>query len=164
MRGIDIIAIVFMILFLIERKSINILINYIGITIAIAMIIGNTPEIQAIEGEYLAYILILVQVSALTILFGFLIMLYPEKTETISYKYIRYIIIISIIIISIGISHNSDITFYLLDIKHEILREDAGLLRHLGDMLYLDNNTIIKLIAITILLFIAIIGLFFLLS
>lgn len=103
--------ILFSILFLIEKKAINILICYVGIIITLAILInllcitqlpigwhpiGNfygireNPQIHQlinnenniIDGQYYSYILILVQVSALTILFGFIIMLYPTLSIT----------------------------------------------------------------------------------
>ena len=78
------ILLLFSILFLLENKAINILICFVGLLITLALIIPTIKEngIINIEAEYYSYILILVQVSALTILFGFIIMLFP----TLSYS------------------------------------------------------------------------------
>jgi len=78
MREIEVILIIFVLLYIIENKPINILMNFIGITISIAIILALNEYIRIIEGEYISYMLILVQVSALTILFGFIIMLYAS--------------------------------------------------------------------------------------
>lgn len=67
----------FCFLFLIETKAINLLICFVGIILTLAIKLANLNSLTILEGEYISYILILVQVSALTILFGFLIMLYP---------------------------------------------------------------------------------------
>lgn len=93
------IFLLFSILFLIERKAINILICFVGIMITLAIQInfvsyykcqnGEFNLLSIIDGQYFSYILILVQVSALTILFGFIIMLYPSlSSPKISKEYI----------------------------------------------------------------------------
>ncbi|PJF20192.1 NADH dehydrogenase subunit 6 (mitochondrion) [Paramicrosporidium saccamoebae] len=68
----------FSFLFLIETKAINILICFVGIMITVALQLSLNFNLSSIDGQYFSYILILVQVSALTILFGFIIMLYPS--------------------------------------------------------------------------------------
>lgn len=93
------IFVLFAILFLFENKAINILIAYIGLLISISILLPFFPYVQSlhmgiegpllatlstIEGEYYSYIIILVQVSALTILFGFIIMLFPSLSRSIS--------------------------------------------------------------------------------
>lgn len=67
------IYIIFGILFLLEKKNINKLANYIGLVIILAIILS------LINVHYFSYILILVQISALTILFGFILMLYSDQ-------------------------------------------------------------------------------------
>lgn len=112
MEGLIILLIILSLLFIIEYKSINTLANFIGIIIIIAIILA------LYNCDYLSFILILVQISALTILFGFIIMLFP-KNNTIphpspqqpfnskfiykfeirkGYKYILCTIIISLLI------------------------------------------------------------------
>jgi hypothetical protein len=67
------IYIIFGILYIFEKKNINKLGNYIGLVIIIAILLSF------IKVNYFTYILILVQISALTILFGFIIMLFSDK-------------------------------------------------------------------------------------
>jgi hypothetical protein len=64
-------------LFVLEYKAINILISFVGLIISLAIELSYNKGLSFIDGDYFSYILILVQVSALTILFGFIIMLYP---------------------------------------------------------------------------------------
>lgn len=82
MNQIFYIFILFCLLFIIESKAINILISFVGIMITLAIQLAINRYLLDINGEYISYILILVQVSALTILFGFIIMLYPSLSLT----------------------------------------------------------------------------------
>lgn len=91
MNEIYILFIILGTLFIIENKSINLLAYYVGMVIIIAIIIGIYPNINKIEQywngiSYISYILVLVQISALTILFGFIIMLYPKNNTEILIK------------------------------------------------------------------------------
>lgn len=105
MNEIIILFLIFSTLFIIEKKSINLLAYYIGMVIIIAIVISNYEEInnnilntihiptpQMCEQKniynigYISYILILVQISALTILFGFIIMLFPNNNTDILIK------------------------------------------------------------------------------
>ena len=83
MNELKIILVILGILYLIERKSINTLMNFVGIVIILAILLGlQIPS--GFEGlEFISYILILVQISALTILFGFIIMLFAQNTTNI---------------------------------------------------------------------------------
>lgn len=75
MNEISILLIIFSFLFLIEIKSINNLANYIGIVLSLAILISLLyPNLT-----YISFILILIQISALTILFGLIIMLFPNN-------------------------------------------------------------------------------------
>lgn len=79
MNQIIYLLILFSLLYLIETKAINILLAFVAIIISLAFILPTiTNNVESIESEYYSYILILVQVSALTILFGFIIMLFPN--------------------------------------------------------------------------------------
>jgi len=71
-------------LFIIENKSINLLAYYVGMVILIAILISIYPHYLGIS--YISYMLVLVQISALTILFGFIIMLYPKNNTKILIK------------------------------------------------------------------------------
>lgn len=122
------ILILFSLLYLIETKAINILFSFVGIIISVSFILPTiTPNIVIIESEYYSYILILVQVSALSILFGFIIMLFPNLSHSIPIsnnsniskppknkkKSLYYkIIIISLLIIS-------DIIFFYFLVKYQ---------------------------------------------
>lgn len=81
------IFILFGLLFILEKKAINILTSYVGMILSVALILPTIKNItletlEKIDGEYISYILILVQVSALTILFGFIIMLFPNLSHS----------------------------------------------------------------------------------
>jgi hypothetical protein len=86
-------------LFLIEKRSINLLAYYIALVLIIAIIISIYPEYNTYGGynqicdiSYISYILILVQISALTIIFGFIIMLYPKNNTEIELKHSKSIV------------------------------------------------------------------------
>jgi NADH:ubiquinone oxidoreductase subunit 6 (subunit J) len=65
-------------LFFFEKRTLFSLLYFIGLTIIIAIFISLNPIIRFIDGEYLSYILILVQVGAISVLFGLIIMLLPD--------------------------------------------------------------------------------------
>lgn len=220
MNEIFYILVLLSLLFLIEKKAINILITYVGLIITIAIILplldkynipyitpntllhlGSnineyyfqyTTSLKEIEGEYYSYILILIQVSALTILFGFIIMLFPSlshsqptlstefriSTKNVEFRY-KWIIIVGIIILGIIIFYHSTINLIpisninpkntLTNSNIDLVlesdfggQEDNKLVRKLGRKLYENNNDIIKLLLITVVLLLAIIALFFL--
>lgn len=143
------ILLLFCLLFLIETKAINILLSFVAIMISLAFILPTiTSNVGSIESEYYSYILILVQVSALTILFGFVIMLFPNLSHStpITYRktyskggiennkeeknrslaFIKYImlVVIGFIIIStlINIDLKSILTsFQLLNYQHSFI-------------------------------------------
>ena len=75
MEGIKILIIIFGILFIIERKPMNIIFNFIGLIVTVAIIIGKY------KAEYISYLLIIIYCSALTIIFGFVIMLTPSSIK-----------------------------------------------------------------------------------
>ena len=61
--------------FLLERKPLNLILNFVGILISLAFLIS----IEYPEAQYFSFILIIVYTSALSILFGFIIMLNPNN-------------------------------------------------------------------------------------
>lgn len=104
MNEIIIIFIILGTLFILENKSINLLAYYVGMVIIIAILISNYSNLSQLCWNnqfsmyfkqqnweeiynntigYISYILILVQISALTILFGFIIMLFPKNNTDI---------------------------------------------------------------------------------
>jgi hypothetical protein len=179
MNQIFFIFLLFSLLFIIESKAINILFAFVGIMITLAIQLGFHNNLSEINGEYFAYIIILVQVSALTILFGFIIMLYPKLSFTIPNSYFsnsflfRYLRIFSLVLIGSGLVYYleplSNLNFTVLNFTSSewsdtILIDDTELLRKLGTSLYSEDNNILKLIVLTIILLLAIIILFFLVS
>lgn len=102
MNEIIILFIILGTLFILENKSINLLAYYVGMVIIIAILISNYSNLSLLNNQftmhykqqnweeiynntigYISYILILVQISALTILFGFIIMLFPKNNTDI---------------------------------------------------------------------------------
>ena len=79
MNQIILLYIIFTLGYIIERKSINKLACYIGIVLTIAILLGLN------NCEYISYILVLVQISGLTIIFGFIIMLFNTNIFYNSY-------------------------------------------------------------------------------
>ena len=191
------IFLLFNILFLIERKAINILICFVGIVLTLAIQIStifyidkNINILSLIDGQYFSYILILVQVSALTILFGFIIMLYPTLSKDVNFKssitlgtlkfkskklIFIFLILLEILIYIFFYQYFDLIKSFFYSFYNEFyywlpsnytlsqLNDfDTSFLRKLGNNLYNDENNIIKLIFLTIILLFAIIALFFL--
>lgn len=220
MNQIYYIFLLFSILFLIERKAINILTSFVGIMISIALLLPTIKiksilgeSLEKIDGEYISYILILVQVSALTILFGFIIMLFPNLSHSGNIKekkqkektYYNGLIISGLIFVILLISlilvikreaskewiinfekfiisiitipseyqevefknlsnyQKGNLPFYSIELNNNI-HNDTSLLRKIGKSLYSFDGSIIKLILITIILLLAIISLFFIIS
>lgn len=170
--GILILLITFSILFIIERKSINTLANYIGITILIAILIAIN------NCEYISYLLILVQISGLAILFGFIIMLFPKNNtyyidsprinqyNNDSYFFILFILFFTpFIYYLIG---GKEFLFDLINISNNIWND--SLLNHsnlfiskLAYFFYYSNYYFFNFLFLTLFLLFAIIALFFLL-
>lgn len=63
--------------FLLERKPLNLILNFVGILISLTFLISNEYP----EAQYFSFILIIVYTSALSILFGFIIMLNPNNLK-----------------------------------------------------------------------------------
>lgn len=158
----------FSLLFLIETKAINILICFIGIILSVAIKLSNLKELILIQGQYFSYILILVQISALTILFGFIIMLYPTLSNNslnLNPRYKNIILIFLIIGIFIFcIINTNENNLKIEDLDKIDLESNTQFLQKLGILLYSNDNTIFKLIVLTLILLLAIIALFFIVS
>lgn len=167
--------------------------NYIGITLIIAILIA-TSKISDITGvgikdiEYISYVIILVQISALTILFGFIIMLYPvqeilpykgklEKVNLSLKKKLILILILSLVILIFLMNFElgwikpilnlidwEGSNYIQREIENSIIPksgESIKILKTIGELLYTDNNMIIKLIILTLILLIAIVAIFY---
>jgi len=160
--------------------------SYIGITLIIAILIG-TMKIYDPSGigikdiEYISYVIILVQISALTILFGFIIMLYPiqelsspQGLKNIIKPNIKIVFILITLILIYSIKSINIIEIFkniyweeeLIKIGAEKIKipksgESIKILKTIGELLYTDNNIIIKLIILTLILLIAIVAIFY---
>ena len=155
--NIKILIIIFSLLFILENKPMNILFNFIGIIISVAFLIGYH------NADYISYLLIIIYCSALTIIFGFVLMLVPsspylklEKTKS------KYIGILLTLILMYLYTNNKILVF---------TSENLGgnnniyfLINKIGNMLYLDNNNIIKFLISTLILLLALIALFFIIK
>lgn len=190
MNGLIFLLIIFCLALLLETKPFNLIFNFVGILLSISLLIGSFYSI----GQYLSYILIIVYSSALTILFGFIIMLNPDSQISWDVKSIKTIklsllILLTIIGLSIISIINMDIISiydqYYYIIKDSFLQlynvtstfsstsevsqnfnnllYDQSLLNKLGDSLYNNPTTIIKLLIASLILFLALVSLFFLL-
>lgn len=179
MNEVYILFIIFSLLYLLETKAINKLANYIGLVLIFAILLAFTSS----QLEYLSYILILVQISALTILFGFVIMLFGNKPEITltkigelpNYYYFSnavWGILISIIMGSILKINNLNITSFVKQLSEPVLGlkntleldsnlNENNFLLTLALALYQDPNNIIKFLLLTLLLFFSILALFF---
>jgi len=162
--------IIFSILFIIEKKEINKILNYVGIILTTAIIITQIKGIGRIDGEYITYTLILVQISAITIIYGFVLMLFPKRTENekryeIYKKIITIIIIISIYILIYNII-GGELNIEEIERTEieEINHTKIRTLRTIGEEIYTDPNNIMKLIIMGMILLLGIIGLFYIIS
>lgn len=68
---------IFSILYIIDNKPINIIIDFIGIIISISIILIN---INIYDVSFISIILIIIYASALAIIFGFIVMLFNNKS------------------------------------------------------------------------------------
>ena len=179
MNQIIYIFILFNLLFLIERKAINKLLTFVGIIITTALLLAE--HLKIIDGTYFSYILILIEVSAFTILFGFIIMLFPTiSTRTpssnllplfqpITISYGPFILLILPLIFLLSF-YWYPITLYppfsnLEELYYtnlgELYDESNNFIRKIGLLFFTENCSIFKLILITLILLFAIVALFF---
>lgn len=147
MEGIKILVLIFGILFIIERKPMNIIFNFIGLIITIAILLGFNNV------EYISYLLIIIYCSALTIIFGFVIMLTPSfKFEDKNIYFLVPFIIF--------------ITFFLFqdhNYNEMIESNNTSLIYNIGNLLYSEDINIIKFMIATLILLLALVALFFIL-
>ncbi len=167
MNQIVILLIIFSLLFIFANKNTDKLLNYVGIILTIAMLIMYQSQLYEVDGEYIPYTLILVQISAITIIFGFVMMLFASRTntgETINPLWLIIIVplLFCIVLYFPEISEISDIhesTDKLKNIQHNTIL----VLRKLGHEIYIEETGILKIAVLAAILLILIIALFFLL-
>lgn len=148
MEGIKILVILFGILFIIERKPMNIIFNFIGLIITIAIILGINNT------DYISYLLIIIYCSALTIIFGFVIMLTPAFQNFQNNNFFFFFPFILFI------------TFFIFQDSLEIptiLNNENILINNIGNLLYSNEENIMKFMIATLILLLALVALFFIL-
>lgn len=162
MEAIKLLIIVFGILFILERKPMNILFNFIGLIIATAILLAKY------DTDYLSYLLIIIYCSALTIIFAFVIMLTPtnnfERIST-SPKVMGcgiFVFLPLIIFITYYTLNTTDLLNYNLS---TVLEGDWDLtiINKIGNMLYMEEINIIRFMIATLILLLALVALFYVL-
>lgn len=150
MEGIKLLIILFGLLFIIEKKPMNILFNFIGLILSVAIILGQNNT------EYLSYLLIIIYCSALTIIFGFVIMLTPiDYTSTTDNKI--YFLIPFIIFLTFFLFKDNPLnSLFYYD-------SDLSLINKIGNLLYNDEINIFKFLLATLILLLALVALFYIL-
>ena len=161
MEGIKLLIIIFGLLFIIERKPMNIIFNFIGLIVTVAIIIGKY------KAEYISYLLIIIYCSALTIIFGFVIMLTPssiKEEEENKKSEIKILYIIPFIIFLTLFLFNENLTNNILEMDI-IEKKDWGmtLINKIGNLLYTEEINIIKFMVATLILLLALVALFYIL-
>jgi NADH:ubiquinone oxidoreductase subunit 6 (subunit J) len=159
MEAIKLLIILFGLLFIIERKPMNIIFNFIGLIVSVAIVLGQNNT------EYLSYLLIIIYCSALTIIFGFVIMLNPKginsniKTRDKKiYFLIPFILFITFFLFKDN-SLNNDSNLSL------IFNNDSNLslINKIGNLLYTEEINIFKFMIATLILLLALVALFYIL-
>lgn len=153
MEAIKLLIILFGLLFIIERKPMNIIFNFIGLIVSVAIILGQNNT------EYLSYLLIIIYCSALTIIFGFVIMLTPINNSNNPSLNI-YILIPFIILLTFFLfNENSN----LLDSPVDLSFFNESLINKIGNLLYTEEINIFKFMIATLILLLALVALFYIL-
>lgn len=156
MEAIKLLIILFGLLFIIERKPMNIIFNFIALIVSVAIILGQNNT------EYISYLLIIIYCSALTIIFGFVIMLTPNLTDSNTKRKEKKIYYLIPLIILITIFLFKDNTIYSFDL---ILNNDSNLslINKIGNLLYSEEINIFKFMIATLILLLALVALFYIL-
>lgn len=163
MEGIKLLIIIFGLLFIIERKPMNIIFNFIGLIVTVAIIIGKY------KAEYLSYLLIIIYCSALTIIFGFVIMLTPiadrKDIENKNQGKGEIIYLIPLIIFLTLFLFN-DSTVLNIPLEGDIIERkdwEMTLINKIGNLLYTEEINIVKFMIATLILLLALVSLFYIL-
>lgn len=155
MEAIKLLIILFGLLFIIERKPMNIIFNFIGLIVSVAIILAQN------NSDYLSYLLIIIYCSALTIIFGFVIMLTPVDNSLIKERKIKYLIPFIILITFFLFQENS----YNLNSLDFVFNNDynLSLINKIGSLLYSEEINIFKFMIATLILLLALVALFYIL-
>lgn len=155
MEAIKLLIILFGLLFIIERKPMNIIFNFIGLIVSVAIILAQN------NSDYLSYLLIIIYCSALTIIFGFVIMLTPVDNTLIKEKKIKYLIPLIVLITFFLFQENS----YNLNTFDLLFNNDSNLslINKIGSLLYSEEINIFKFMIATLILLLALVALFYIL-
>jgi len=154
LETIKILIVLFGLLFIIERKPMNILFNFIGLIVTVAIILGKYKV------EYISYLIIIIYCSALTIIFGFVIMLTPQK-DFKNVSDIKIFLLIPFIIFFTFFLLNQNSDFYPLNM--ELMPNNEILINKIGNLLYTEEINIIKFMVATLILLLALVALFYIL-
>ena len=140
----------------------NIIFNFIGLIVTVAIIIGKY------KAEYISYLLIIIYCSALTIIFGFVIMLTPSsiKEEENNKSEIKIFYLIPFIIFLTIFLFYDNSFLYFFDYNLNIIEGGEWgktLINKIGNLLYTEEINIIKLMIATLILLLALVALFYIL-
>lgn len=168
MNQIIILLIIFSLLFIFTKKNSDKLLNYVGIILTIAMLIMYQSKLHEVDGEYIPYTLILVQISAITIIFGFVMMLFANRESIKHSNNPLWLILIIPLLFFIIIKTNSIIPEMaepaeMINRFKNVQHNTILVLRKLGHEIYIAENGILKLAVLAGILLIIIIALFFIL-
>lgn len=184
MEGIKLLIVIFGLLFIVERKPMNIIFNFIGLVVTVAILLGQSAPFGA-GMDYLSYLLIIIYCSALTIIFGFVIMLTPTsytstptnlKDRASAPLWRLPFLFLSALAV----------TFYIFNYNHPfeiggisipsgclemVEKKDSGspqggawaVINKIGNLLYTEEINIIKFMIATLILLLALVALFFVL-
>jgi len=162
MEGIKILIIIFGLLFLFENKPTNILFNFIGLILTVSVLLG------IYKTDYFSYLLIIIYCSALTIIFGFVIMLQPtssfktiDSSNVAGFKWKNYLIIIPFILFLINESASKGLNENINNFSGYIKIYNDKIINNIGELLYTNNEDILKFIICTMILLLALIALFY---
>lgn len=157
MEAIKLLIILFGLSFIIERKPMNIIFNFIGLIVTVAILLGQNNT------EYISYLLIIIYCSALTIIFGFVIMLTPDKDFTNTSEKKIFFLILFIIFITFFLFQ--DTTSSMTEVLNIVPNKEWNmtLINKIGNLIYMEEINIMKFIIATLILLLALVALFYIL-
>lgn len=165
MEAIKLLILIFAALFIVERKPMNIIFNFIGLVVTVAILLGQSGM------DYLSYLLIIIYCSALTIIFGFVIMLTPTSYSSTPTKRtsatLLTVLAVTLAIVLFNYSAPFEITSSTifdggcLDMVEK--KDSWNVINKIGNLLYTEEINIIKFMIATLILLLALVALFFVL-